>query len=280
MGILQMASGKKWESGLDAELRKLQKRELRKMKQAKKERSNGLLLRVEEKIPHKVLSGLKKAFRKVFFLVFSKGAGVIEKTFDKDVLQKDYAVRNYAVDLKGGKKEIRQFGKDIKIQTMKNMAVSAAEGVGLGALGIGLPDIALFVGMLLKGVYETSLKYGFCYETQEEQTFILKLLEASVSKGDDWTRLNFEIDSFIEEEIHTVPSEAEWNRQVERTADAFAAELLVMKFIQGLPVVGIIGGMGNPVYYRKIMDYIQLKYKKRYLTVKIREKAQTVSKQN
>ncbi len=53
-----------------------------------------------------------------------------------------------------------------------------------------------------------------------------------------------------------------------------------MKFIQGLPVVGIIGGMGNPVYYRKIMDYIQLKYKKRYLTVKIREKAQTVSKQN
>lgn len=58
MGILQMASGKKWESGLEAELRKLQKRELRKMKQAKKERSNGLLLRVEEKIPHKVLSGL------------------------------------------------------------------------------------------------------------------------------------------------------------------------------------------------------------------------------
>ena len=35
MGILQMASGKKWESGLEAELRKLQKRELRKMKQAK-----------------------------------------------------------------------------------------------------------------------------------------------------------------------------------------------------------------------------------------------------
>lgn len=120
MGILQMASGKKWESGLEAELRKLQKRELRKMKQAKKERSNGLLLRVEEKIPHKVLSGLKKAFRKVFFLVFSKGAGVIEKTFDKDALQKDYAVRNYAVDLKGGKKEIRQFGKDIKIQLLRS----------------------------------------------------------------------------------------------------------------------------------------------------------------
>ena len=28
--------------------------------------------------------------------------------------------------------------------------------MGLGLLGIGLPDIVLFVGMLLKGVYETA----------------------------------------------------------------------------------------------------------------------------
>ena len=42
-------------------------------------------------------------------------------------------------------------------------------------------------------------------------------------------------------------------------------DMLLLKFIQGLPVVGIVGGAANPVYYKKIMDYVELKYKKRYL---------------
>lgn len=41
--------------------------------------------------------------------------------------------------------------------------------------------------------------------------------------------------------------------------------MLFLKFIQGLPVVGILGGMANPVYYNKVMKYVQLKYRKRYL---------------
>ena len=30
-------------------------------------------------------------------------------------------------------------------------------------------------------------------------------------------------------------------------------------------VVGIVGGLSNPVYYNKIMEYVRLKYHKRYL---------------
>ena len=41
--------------------------------------------------------------------------------------------------------------------------------------------------------------------------------------------------------------------------------MLLLKFIQGLPVVGVLGGAANPVYYNKIMKYIQIKYRKRYL---------------
>ena len=41
--------------------------------------------------------------------------------------------------------------------------------------------------------------------------------------------------------------------------------MLLLKFIQGVPVVGIIGGAANPVYYNKVMKYVQLKYRKRYL---------------
>ena len=53
--------------------------------------------------------------------------------------------------------------------------------------------------------------------------------------------------------------------QLKETASAFAVDMLLLKFIQGLPVVGIIGGAANPVYYNKVMKYVQLKYRKRYL---------------
>lgn len=71
---------------------------------------------------------------------------------------------------------------------MKNQAVSAAEGLGLGLLGVGLPDIAIFTAMLLRGVYETALYFGFSYDTPEERFFILCLLEASVSRGSSGPR--------------------------------------------------------------------------------------------
>ena len=53
--------------------------------------------------------------------------------------------------------------------------------------------------------------------------------------------------------------------QMKETASAFAVDMLLLKFIQGLPVVGIIGGAANPVYYSKVMKYVQMKYRKRYL---------------
>ena len=34
------------------------------------------------------------------------------------------------------------------------------------------------------------------------------------------------------------------------------------------PIVGMIGGAANPVYYHKVMSYVQLKYRKRYLLKK------------
>ena len=42
-------------------------------------------------------------------------------------------------------------------------------------------------------------------------------------------------------------------------------ELLSLKFIQGLPVVGIVGGAANPVYYARVLKYVRCQYEKRYL---------------
>ena len=53
--------------------------------------------------------------------------------------------------------------------------------------------------------------------------------------------------------------------QIRETASVFAMDMLLLKFIQGLPVVGLLGGAANPLYYHRILHYTQLKYKRRYL---------------
>lgn len=217
------------------------------------------------KIPPKAYDALKKAFGKAFAVIFEKGTGIIEKTFDKEAMEADYEIRDYALRRKGGRKEIRTLRKEAAKTDLFNMAVSTAEGVGLGAFGIGLPDIALFVGMLLKGVYQAALHYGIDYETPQEKLFILKMMETAMTKGEEFVRLDAELNDMLAEGGLSVPTEALLRAQTEKTAEAFATDMLLQKFIQGLPLVGILGGAGNPVCYRKVMRYTGLKYRKRYL---------------
>ncbi len=158
-----------------------------------------------------------------------------------------------------------QEGKLIGINTAK----ASAEGIGLGVLGIGLPDIVVFTGFILRGIYETALQYGFTYDATEEKLLILKMMEASLSHGEEWVRVNAEVDRILAKEWHGNHAEDDVTQQIRRTADVFALDMLLAKFIQGLPLIGIVGGAGNPVYYGKVIRYAQLKYHKRYLQEKL-----------
>ena len=152
------------------------------------------------------------------------------------------------------------------------LLLTTVEGIGLGALGIGLPDIVLFVGMLLKGIYETALRYGFSYDTPEERLWILKAMEASLTKGSGWLERNQAVDQIMAGSV--VPDQEALKRQRDRTAQTFAMDMLLLKFVQGLPLVGVLGGVGNPVYYRRVLRYVALKYRKRYLFQKREELAE------
>lgn len=219
---------------------------------------------LEEKIPEKVYSGLESAFCKGFALVFDKGRKLIELTYKKEQLQNDHILRDREVQTKGSRKDWKQMRKSAMRSDSLNMAVTTAEGVALGALGVGMPDIVLFLATLLKGIYETAIHYGFSYESREEQYLILKLMETSLKSGKDWVRGNAKVDALLAEDAIAVCEEV-FQEQLEKTASAFAMDMLLLKFIQGLPVVGILGGAANPVYYNKVMKYVQLKYRKRYL---------------
>lgn len=217
-----------------------------------------------EKVPEKIYVNLEKAFYKAFSLIFEKGTGVIEKTFNQESLEQDYQIQEFTFRTKANQASLRKFRRAVKTAGLKNMAVSGAEGIGLGVLGIGMPDIVIFTGILLKGIYETSLRYGFDYASEKERYFILKLMEVSMEKGDRWEEGNGEIDAFLIGE-----EEKDWaevvKSQISSTAKVFTMDMVLLKFIQGLPVIGLIGGAGNPLYYNKVMKYVELKYRKRYL---------------
>jgi hypothetical protein len=217
-----------------------------------------------EKIPRKVYTGLESAFCKGFSLVFNQGRAVIEKSYSKENLQNNHSIRDFAVQLKGGRKELKAVNKSAKRSDGVNMVVTTAEGVALGALGIGLPDIVLFISTLLKGVYETALNYGFDYALPEEQYMILNMMAASLIMGEERSEWDDMIDGMIVEMPREV-TQAVLDEQIRETASVFAMDMLILKFIQGLPVVGVLGGVANPIYYNRVLKYVRLKYRKRYL---------------
>ena len=255
---------KRREAALSKELLAAERQEKKMQQTALKAKPAAWKTELERRIPEKVYAGLESAFCKGFGLVFDQGRAIIEKGYNKEDLQADHAIRDFAVQLKGGRKELKQMHRSAKQADLVNMAVTTVEGIGLGALGVGMPDIVLFLGNLLKGVYETALNYGFDYESRQEQMLILKMMQTALSNGEGWVQRNAEVDEMLALETVDITDDV-FKQQVKDTASAFAMDMLLLKFIQGLPVVGIIGGAANPVYYSKVMKYVQLKYRKRYL---------------
>lgn len=248
----------------EKELKRIQKEEEKLQKKALERKEVAWKKELEKKIPQNVYDGLKSAFRKAFTLIFEKGTGIIEKTYDKNSIQMEHMVLDYDIQMRGRRKEMRQLQKTAKRDNLKNMAITTIEGIGLGALGVGLPDIVLFVGMIMKGIYESAVHYGVDYEKSNEKVFILKMMATSMATGETWVEDNKEIDSLLEQNRLQF-TEEDMKRQIEITAEVFAMDMLVMKFVQGLPIIGILGGMTNPLYYNRVLDYVQLKYRKRYI---------------
>lgn len=244
---------------LDAVIRQEKKLENAALKKQPSEKKEEQI----QKIPPKVYNGLEAAFQKGFSLLFQKGTNLIEKSYDKDDILADHKVRDYAVLVKGGRRELKQMSKGSKKSDSINLLISTAEGIGLGALGIGMPDIVLFLSVLLKGIYQTALSYGYGYESNEEKYLILKLMETSLSNGVQWQENHSEVENLLR--FNLFVTDEELQEQIKRTASTFALDMLIFKMIQGLPIVGIIGGAVNPIYYKKVMRYVRLQYQKRYL---------------
>lgn len=262
-------------TALEAEWARLQRREERFLKKIAMEKESVLNRRLEHLVPPKLSSTLDTAFYKAFEVVFEKGTPIIEKTYRKEDRETAYKVSAYAVSLKESRRNLKAFSKRAQNSRAVNLLASGASGIGLGALGIGLPDIPLFTGMLLKSIYEIALNYGFSYDTVREQCFILKLIRVPLLPGEMAVRVDGEVNQLIAENHGgdgsiRMTGEAETSihekkAQMRLTAQALSHQLLYMKFLQGIPIAGIVGGAFDAVYLKKITDYADLKYRRRFL---------------
>lgn len=224
--------------------------------------------KVEDKIPEELYNKLQQAFYIGFKTVFEKGNGIIEKTYDRDKLMLDHEVYDASFEKINKKKSLKGINKLAGKGNLVNMGISAVEGTGLGLLGIGLPDIPIFIGVVLKSIYEISLSYGYDYREEQEQYFILKLIEAALASDEQKLGKNLAMDKLIDYLVAEEPLGYDIELQMRQTADCMAADMVCIKFLQGLPLVGAIGGPANVIYCKKISDYAKVKYQKRYLLEK------------
>lgn len=222
---------------------------------------------LEDKIPQRVIDTLNNGFYKAFQLIFTKGIGVIEKSFREENLDLAFRVNDFRISQRPDNKSLRFLEKEVKKGHRFNTCVTLAEGMGLGAFGVGLPDIPLFLGVLLKGIYETAIGYGFNYKEEKEQILILKMITAALSTDKEFKDLNDNVDFWM---VHMNENQIFYDleEEIKKASYALSKELLLSKFVQGFFVLGIVGGMANPFIYHKTMKYVSLKYKKRYLIQK------------
>lgn len=230
-----------------------------------KNKLNPISEKIEERIPDKLRATLESAFYNAFKVVFKGGSKYIEKLYNKEKIKLDHDINNYAFNKRATRKSLKLIDSQGKRSKLINSTISTVEGIGLGVLGIGIPDIPIFISVILKTIYEIALIYGFDYESEEEKIYILNLINVALTSEEEKLYYSEKINE-IENKIDLgIMLENNLDDEIKETAKILSNTLLIAKFIQGLPIVGIVGGVVNYQFVSKISKYSSIKYKKRYL---------------
>ena len=227
---------------------------------AEKERG-ALRLKLEEMAPEKLVETLHAAFLKAFALVFEKGTEAILRAGGVEKKREAFLLHAYAADLREDKKHLRAFSRTAGKAGRGNVLLSGAAGIGMGALGVMLPDVPLFTALLLKSVYETGECYG--YRAEDEPLYVLRLIEAALSEGGELRKRNESLDRYAQTGMWQEDTAAK--AQMEATARKLSEAVLYAKVLQNIPLVGAVGGAGDAVVLSRVQRYAAIKYEKRFL---------------
>lgn len=246
-----------WQKEMDAIIKK--RNQHIKTHSKKKEITPALMA----KVPDKLRSTLNAAFIKAFQIIFDKGAAIIEKTYAKENAEQQHQINQYAVGLKKDRKSYKLFSRQSDKANAINLLVSGIEGLGLGLVGCGIPDIPLFTSVILRNLYEISVNYGYDYTFPEEKYYQLLIIKGAFVYREELKKCIDELDSYTN--AFVMPTKEDIDELIKSTASALADEMLFLKFVQSIPIVGVIGGASNTVFLRRIQKFAKINYQYRML---------------
>jgi len=224
-----------------------------------------LVDKVESYVPEGLKETLDKAFCNAFKFVFEKGTRVIEKSYNKKKIQSNHNTHDFSFRSIKNRRTMKKIDKHAQKSNFINTSISTIEGAGLGFLGMGIPDIPLFTAMILKTIYEISLSYGYLYELDDEKVYILNLINAALTTDDEQKKYNKRVDAISHNIDNNYGMDYDMDKEIIRTSKILSDSMLTSKFVQGVAIVGVVGGIANYRTINKISKYASIKYKKRYL---------------
>ena len=221
---------------------------------------------LRDKIPQKTYDALEKAFEKGFKLIFEKGGGVIESTGSLEKAREEGERLNESLERMIHPDTLKAVDKAAGSRVASSKFAGTADGTVLGVFGMGMPDIPIFLGLLLKSCYEIAAAYGFDYRDPRERKYTIAVMKTAFSREEDRVTASRECDDLA----GIMERGEEFEREItdddmKDIAEVLATEMLVAKFLQGFTFFGVVGGAFNYNMMSKISKAARLKYKKRFL---------------
>ncbi|MGI6721383.1 MAG: EcsC family protein [Anaerovoracaceae bacterium] len=239
-----------------------------------KPKKPGLMDKVRKKVPEKAMKSLQKAFEKGLFLIFDKGDEIIGKIGAMDKAMKEAEKYRRSLNLMVHKDTLKAIDNAAVSRIRTTKGTTVLEGAGLGIFGIGLPDIPIFLAMLLKTAYEIGASYGFDYRDEDEKPYTLAMLKVAFSDGEEriaYSKACDELGKKIDDD-ELIDNDVD-ESDLKEVAEVLSTDMLVGKFIQGMTFVGVVGGVINYKLVDKIAEVAKVKYKKRFLYRLINDKS-------
>ena len=252
-------------------LMRLEKKEARLLRRPSFSPLAGQMEKLRARIPNTVRSNLEYAFEKAFSLLFGPdGTRFLEHTYARKKLERQAQSWESPLSPTQAKQVLSSLERGSGLGGRVESVAAGVEGVALGLLGIGLPDIPVLLAFLLRSLYQNATRYGFSYASPAERVYLLLLLQGSLSEGDERRALSIRADRLGRALDHGWETQFDLDSEIRKTAVMLSERLLLVKFIQGLPLVGAVGGLSNLPLSSAVAEFGGLKYKKRFLERKVR----------
>lgn len=237
----------------------------------KQERDMALNI-IKDKLPQKVFMTTEAVFESAFDFIFDEGLDLIEKTYSKEKILNEYIENKNNFNKEKTLKNLRKFDNCLKSSNAISIISTGIKSTALGIVGVGMPDIPIFIAEILRVIYKTALSYGYRYENDREKIYILSIIAFSISYGEDrvlYSKLCDDIAKCIDNKTDIKVSLKDME---EKVSGILAKRICGVKVVQGIMILGALSSVSNVSIMNDVSYGAFLKYKKRFLNYKLLDK--------